>query len=112
MLKNIVVLFVTVTVGLFALSIMDSNHKVGAPVSNQAVEQAISESEDFVQYRAMFIASTKKLVDEGHCSLEALKELGGWDKSKNFESESIYFVYCGGLRTSKYYLNTATGEAY
>ncbi|GKT12554.1 MAG: hypothetical protein ISEC1_P1532 [Thiomicrorhabdus sp.] len=113
MLKKIGIMFGVILLGYFVLMVSASyNKKMVAPVSDQQVELAISQSDDFVEYRAIFISSSQTLLQEGRCSWVELEESGGWYKSTNYKSKPIYFMHCGGLRATKIYLNTLTGEIY
>ena len=82
-------------------------------VTNEQVEQAIYQSDDFEVYREEFIAPTKILVQRAKCSLAELEEIGGWMKSQKNQFDPIYFTYCGGNKISnRLYLNLDTGKVY
>lgn len=64
------------------------------------VESAVESSDDFAQYRAQFVKAAAALVDQGRCTIEELKEMGGWVKSQTHKPAPVYFTYCGGSTTA------------
>jgi len=112
MLKKFGIVLAVVMLGIVIVNIIAPKNKDTSPISEQQAEWAISQSDDFVQYRTVFIASTQQLIVDGRCSIAKFEESGGWKRSKNFKSEAVYFIDCGGLRASKVYLNAKTGQIY
>jgi hypothetical protein len=77
------------------------------------IEKAIESSDDFSKHRDVFLRAAATLIQSGTCSLEQLREYGGWVKSTQHKSEPVYFTYCGASNTSsRIYLNVATGETF
>ena len=77
------------------------------------IEQAIKLSDDFVTHREAFAKAAASLIQSGTCSLEQLRENGGWVKSHNHKSEPVYFTYCGASHVSnRIYLNVSTGKTF
>ncbi len=81
--------------------------------SNTPLEKAIEGSDNYVQYREKFITLSRKLIDQGRCSISDYKEMGGWSRSSNYKSKPIYFIYCGGFSiNNKVYMNAKTGKIF
>ena len=83
------------------------------PRNDSVVGQAISNSDDFVEYEDLFISASEGLINNGKCSLSEFKEMGGWWRSVNHKPRNVYFTYCGGAANSnRLYLDVSTGEIF
>lgn len=83
-----------------------------SPASGPLAE-ALSQSNDYRKYSSQFIAASKKLIEQGKCTLGDFKEMGGWVRSTNNGSKPIYFTYCGGFtKQNRIYLNVANGKVF
>jgi len=81
--------------------------------SADQIEAAIAASDDFSLYKEQFILASTQLITVGRCSLEQLREYGGWVKSQTHKTDPVYFTYCGEAHVSnRIYLNVATGEVF
>lgn len=58
---------------------------------------ALSSSDDFRQYKSIFIEKSKELIHLGRCKVEDFEETGGWVRSVNYKPQRIYFTYCESL---------------
>jgi hypothetical protein len=67
----------------------------------------VGNSDDFNIYRAQFVQAAEKMMAEGACSADQIKENGGFWASVSLKPRKAYFIYCGN---SKYYLDVTTGE--
>ena len=77
------------------------------------IEKAIKSSDDFATHRDVFLRAAASLIQSGTCSLEHLRENGGWVKSQQHKTEPVYFTYCGASHVSnRIYLNVSTGETF
>lgn len=80
---------------------------------NSPVAKAIKSSDDFSKYQSVFVSASDKLMKTGKCKLADFKEMGGWWRSANHKSKSVYFTYCGGMaKKNRIYLNTVTGKIF
>ncbi len=79
-----------------------------APNDNSPITNAIKHSDDFSKYKDNFVTASDTLIKSGKCSLEDLKEMGGWMRSGNHKPKPVYFTYCNG--NDRFYLNATTGE--
>lgn len=76
-------------------------------------EALVSGSDDFARYRSEFTEAAKRLIRENRCTKDDFRTHGGWVKSTTHRSDPVYFVYCGGLRTSnRLYFNASTGKVF
>lgn len=76
---------------------------------DRALGDALKESDNFGQYKKVFIEASRKLVAERTCSLTGFKSAGGWMKSTQYPSNTVYFVYCGGTaKNNRLYLDVNT----
>jgi hypothetical protein len=81
--------------------------------SAKQVHDAIKASDDFEQHMQAFMVATLKLIQDRTCSLDDLRENGGWVRSSSHEGRPVYFVYCGGLqRSNRIYLDVSTGAVF
>lgn len=70
-------------------------------------------SDDFKDYREVFLNVTDKLLNEKMCTPEDLKETKGWMRSLNYPDRNVYFLYCGGLKLDdKIYLDVDSKETF
>jgi hypothetical protein len=77
------------------------------------VESAVASSDDFAQYRAQFVKAAVELVDQGKCTVDELKEMGGWVRSQTHKPQPVYFTYCGGSTTAnRIYLDVRNGKVF
>lgn len=89
----------------------NKNAQKSAPRS--PLEQALSHSDDYRQYKEQFLASSKKLIKQGKCTVRDFVENGGWIRSTSKKLKPVYFMYCGGFRIqNRLYLNAATGKVF
>ncbi|MDG4870662.1 hypothetical protein P8631_21920, partial [Guyparkeria sp. 1SP6A2] len=63
----------------------------------ETVLSYIMNSDDLEVFKTLFIQTTDQLLSEKTCVPGDFKELGGWVRSVRYQSEDVYFVYCGGL---------------
>lgn len=81
-------------------------------LTDAAISEAISGSDDFSQHKVVFIKATREVMSKASCSLAKLKDDGGWWKSVN-HGAGVYFLYCGGDTVRhRFYLNVRTGKVY
>lgn len=79
----------------------------------ETVLSYIMNSDDLDIFQTMFIQTTDRLLSDKTCVPGDFKELGGWVRSVRYQSEDVYFVYCGGLnQANKIYLNAQTGAIF
>ena len=45
------------------------------------IEQAIAESQDYAAHKSAFLAGARALVRDGTCTVQQLRDYGGWVKS-------------------------------
>lgn len=77
------------------------------------IEKAIKSSDDYSNHREVFLSAAASLIQSGTCTLEQLREYGGWAKSQQHKSDPIYFTYCGASHVNnRIYLNVTTGETF
>lgn len=71
--------------------------------------EEVKESQDFEKFEPLFVATSKRLFDNGTCQLKDFKRSKGW---MELADKTIYFIYCGSIkRSNKIYLNVITGRA-
>ncbi len=76
------------------------------------LRQAISRSDDYSQFPIQLEATARRLVREGHCTVNDFSEMGGWVRSPS-RPDGWYFTYCGGLsRSDRIYLDLASETVY
>lgn len=77
-----------------------------------ADESLVAQSDDFGRYRQSFAKIAARLIEEGRCTPDDFKEMGGFMKSvSQHKNEPVYFTYCGGMTSAnKVYVNAQTGE--
>ncbi len=88
------------------------------PQTNIVDDTMFYVSDDFQKYHYNTVKVTQQLIDAGKCSIEDLKEQGGWTKSVNrYKKQPIYFMYCKNVPGvvnytlgDKIYANLKTGE--
>lgn len=83
--------------------------------SDAAIVRAIEDSDDFQEHEEAFITASKRLIEEGRCSLDALKYNGGWVRSQRYQEGTVYFTYRvgrGATVRDRIYLNANTGELF
>lgn len=83
--------------------------------TDAAIIKAIEHSDDFHKHRAVFVSASRKLIDEGRCSLDTLEYNGGWVRSQIHQKGDIYFLYLAGRGATvqdRIYLNVNTGELF
>lgn len=86
--------------------------------TNRVDDTMFYASDDFQKYHDNTVKVTQQLIDTGRCSIEDLKEQGGWYKSVNqYKKQPIYFMYCKNVPgdvnytlRDKIYVNLKTGE--
>ena len=79
-------------------------------LNDAEIAAAISESDDFATYRDVFVIATREVMTQRRCSLQSLKDDGGWWKSTN-RGPGVYFIYCGGQTVrDRFYVNVKTGK--
>lgn len=77
------------------------------------VSTAIAASDDFDLYRQVFIEAAATLIRDGKCSLNQLRENGGWVRSQVYKPQLVYFVYCGTPHVNnRMYLDASTGRLF
>ena len=73
------------------------------------IRDAISSSDDYEEYKNIFVTKTKDLADNERCTLAEIKEQGGWMYAPLRTGERggrQYFIYCGGNNNfNKIYLD-------
>lgn len=73
------------------------------------VLENVAKSENYEKFKPIFIATSKRLYDNGTCTLKDFKRSRGW---MELADDVIYFIYCGNIkRSNKIYLNVITGKA-
>ena len=78
-------------------------------LSEAEIDALVSRSDDYDQYRTVFVAAAKELIENGHCTVAEFEQWGGFTRSVSRSSR--YFLYCGGFHLSnRIYLNVTTGE--
>lgn len=81
--------------------------------SDQELEAAIKDSDDYERYREAFIVASRALLHEKRCSIAHLRENGGWVRSQAHADRMVYFTYCGGPHVSnRIYVDVSTGEIF
>ena len=59
---------------------------------------------------AQFAKAARELINDGTCTEDDFKEMGGWMASTT-RGKGIYFTYCGGMTLSnKIYLDAVSGS--
>ena len=77
------------------------------------VENAISSSDDFDEYKDQFMKATGRLIKDGTCDSVELRNMGGWVRSQSHKPKPVYFTYCGGMKTqNRIYLNVGTERVF
>ena len=75
-------------------------------------EIIIKDSDDFGIYRTQFSKAAKKLIEQGKCTKNDFREIGGWLKSSE-KGKYVYFTYCGGFTIqNRLYLDVVTGNVF
>ena len=73
----------------------------------------VKQFDDFRLHKEVFAEAAGELIDSGKCTAADFKEMGGWMKSIDQKNKSVYFTYCGGMRSSnKIYLDAASGQTW
>ena len=90
---------------------LSSSKPVDSFTNDTPLEKYISGSDNYSLYRDNFIKLSKKLIDQGRCTLDDYKEMHGWGRSVNYKPKPIYFTYCGGFsKGNKIYINAKNGK--
>ncbi|KKN15223.1 hypothetical protein LCGC14_0988270 [marine sediment metagenome] len=84
------------------------------PPSNSSLVNALSNSDNFGKYKAVFIESTQKLIDDGQCTEADVVENGGWVKATGPNADlPVFFIYCGGFTVAdRLYLDASSGRVF
>lgn len=78
-------------------------------LSWEQINSAVNHSDDYDKYSAIFINAADRLIQKRRCTLNELREFGGWVRSTR--RSNTYFTYCGGYTTAdRIYLNVITGK--
>ena len=83
--------------------------------ADAVIIKAIEHSDDFHKHRAVFISASRKLIDDGRCSLDTLEYNGGWIRSQIYQGGATYFTYLVGRDATvrdRIYLNVNTGKLF
>jgi hypothetical protein len=67
----------------------------------------VAGSDDYNLYHPIFAQTAEKLVGQGSCTAEDIRESGGFWASVNLRPRAAYFTYCS---RQKYYVDVKTGE--
>ena len=98
-----------ILVGILYFIFSSSDKKPKYDFSQSDIMEAISSSDDYKEYKKIFVTKTKELVDNERCTLAEIKEQGGWMYAPLRTGERggrQYFIYCGGNNNSnKIYLD-------
>lgn len=80
--------------------------------SNARVE-ILQGSDDFEIYREAFIKAAATLIQQGRCTEDDFREMGGWVRSTS-GGQGIYFTFCGDHSkiANRLYLDVNTGRTY
>jgi hypothetical protein len=104
---RIIFIFIAIVFLIFKLISLDSKPK--HDFSQLDIMEAISSSNDYKEYKKAFVTKTKELVDNERCTLEEIKEQGGWMYAPLRTNEiggRQYFIHCGGTHNNnKIYLD-------
>lgn len=75
-------------------------------------EGLVAQSDDFGKYRQQFVDIAGRLMADGRCTADEIRDQGGFVKSvTEYRDEPVYFIYCGGMtQSAKLYVNAKTGE--
>ena len=102
--------FFLILIVIFYFLFSNSDKKPKYDFSQSDIREAISSSDDYKEYKKAFVTKTKELADRERCTLEEIKEQGGWMYSPIFTKEMggrpQYFIHCGGTNShNKIYLD-------
>ncbi len=82
-----------------------------AEVRSARLEIDIKGSDNFLNHRDLFLSVSQRLINEGKCTNNDFKEIGGWLKSVIYQPRDVYYTYCGGLDiVNKIYLDAESGQ--
>lgn len=103
------ILFIVIGIFYFLFSSSDKQPKYD--FSQSDIMEAISSSDDYKEYKKIFVTKTKELVDNEKCTLAEIKEQGGWMygpvRTKELGGRQ-YFIHCGGSHNNnKIYLDVS-----
>ena len=73
------------------------------------LDEALSNSDDFGDYRSTFLAAAEQLVSQRRCTVKDFERRGGWRRSRA-RGSAFYFVLCGGVQSRRIYLNVRSGK--
>lgn len=75
--------------------------------------EVLKNSDDYSNNSKAFLDAAQSLIADKSCTFDDFKEMGGWVKSTNYPNESVYFTYCGGLKShNKIHLDTSDGRIF
>ena len=95
-----------------SLEYLAESREKPSPPSNSSLVNTLSNSDNFGKYKAVFIRSTQKLIDEGRCTEADVLETGGWMKATGQNADvPVFFIYCGGFTVAnRLYLDASSGR--
>lgn len=107
------VLFIIIAILYFIISYSDKEpKKTKYDFAQSDIRDAISESDNYKDYKTAFLFKTKDLADNEKCTLAEIKEQGGWMYAPLRTNEIgglQYFIHCGGTNSNnKIYLDVSS----
>ena len=81
-----------------------------ADVTDDVLNAAIKESNDYGMHADVFLRAARTLVGEGRCSVKDLEYNGGF--SRKTGASSIYFIVCGSTIADRWYVDASDGRVY
>jgi hypothetical protein len=76
-----------------------------------ALKRTLKKSDKYYLYKDVLYSTSKRLMDEGRCSIIDFQKLGGWLISTNYKTKDVYFMYCGGMSPkNKILLDAKSGD--
>ncbi len=98
---------------VLASSLCFSSILFGAEPTDDEIDAAISQSDDYSKYEAAFAAAARSLIKSRRCTLAEFKDMGGFVKSQSYKNQPIYFTYCGGMTVqNRIMLDVSTGRMF
>lgn len=106
------ILFILIGIFYFIFSSSDKEPKKPKyDFAQSDIRDAISSSDNYNEYKTAFLFKTKELVDNEKCTLNEIKEQGGWMyaplRTKEMGGLPQYFIHCGSSN-NKIYLDVST----
>jgi hypothetical protein len=104
--------FLSISLVVF-LSSCNSEQSIPVPTPSQkTLTNILKDSDDYVLHKKAFDLASSDLIQNGKCTEEDFREMGGWMKSMTHKKEPIYFTYCGCYDhvSCKVYLNVKTKQ--